>query len=72
MALLTAFQTDQPTSKADSTLNCFSDISTVLIGPKQDTLIKLYQKDLKQLLGYGIYIQMLMILTCNKAGALRL
>ena len=62
----------RPLFLAPFTLNCFSDISTVLIGPKQDTLIKLYQKDLKQLLGYGIYIQMLMILTCNKAGALRL
>jgi hypothetical protein len=31
--------------------------------PNQDTLIKLYQKDLVQLLSYGIYMQMLMILT---------
>ena len=46
--------------------NCFSDISTLLIGPKQDTLIKLYQKDLVQLLRYGIYMQMLMILTLLK------
>jgi hypothetical protein len=37
-------------------------MSTVRFGPKQDTLIALYQKDHLQLLGYGIYIQMLMII----------
>jgi hypothetical protein len=42
-----------------------SDISTLGFGPKQDTLIKLYQKDLRcmqQLLGYGIYMIMLIAL----------
>jgi len=43
-----------------------SDISTQHCGPKQDILIKLYQKELRQLLGYGIYMIMLMILTFNK------
>jgi hypothetical protein len=37
-------------------------MSTVRFGPNQDTLIALYQKDHLQLLGYGIYIQMLMII----------
>jgi hypothetical protein len=37
-------------------------MSTVGFGPNQDTLIALYQKAHLQLLGYGIYIQMLMIL----------
>ena len=41
------------------------DISTQHYGPKQGILIKLYQKELRQLLGYGIYTIMLMILTFN-------
>ena len=36
------------------------------VGQRQDILIKLYQKELRQLLGYGIYMIMLMILTFNK------
>ena len=43
-------------------MDWLSDISTLGFGPKQDTYLKLYQKDTSQL-GYGIYMIMLIALT---------